>query len=54
MTKSEDLYQTLRYLVLAEGDEDYLADAIEIAMSRDSAATPKAIERLFFFLQEGG
>jgi hypothetical protein len=53
-TKAEDLFQTLRYLVVEEGDEDLLAEAIEIAMMKDPAAPVATIARLFWFMQEGG
>jgi len=53
-TKAEDLYQTLRYLVVDDGDEDLLIEAVEIALMKDPAAPLCHIERLFWFMQEGG
>jgi len=53
-TKFDDLFQTLRYLVVEEGDEELLAEAIEIALMKDPAAPVATIARLFWFMQEGG
>ena len=53
-TKAEDLYQTLRYLVVDDGDEDLLIEAIEIALMKDPAAPVSSIARQFWFMQEGG
>lgn len=53
-TKFDDIYESLRYLVVYDGDEDLLTEAIEIALMKDPAAPTATIARMFFHMQEGG
>lgn len=53
-TKAEDLFQTLRYLVVDDGDEELLTEAIEIALQKDPGAPVSYIARLYWHMQEGG
>lgn len=53
-TKYEDLFESLRYLIAYEGDEELLGEAIEIALMKDPAAPVATIARMFWHMQEGG
>lgn len=53
-TKFDDLFESLRYLIAGDGDEEMLAEAIEIALMKDPAAPTATIARMFWHMQEGG
>lgn len=53
-TKFDDIYESLRYLVVYDGDEDLLTEAIEIALMKDPTAPVSSIARLYWHMQEGG